>query len=135
MWDLNVKSTFFLIAESFDLLKKAGIGANIMVISSIASKAPPFMFGVYGMTKAALDNMVWGLSKELMEEDIRINGVAPGLIMTEFSGNLWKGNTTSNKRSMGTSEEIGSAVATICSKDGSFMNGEVYPVHGGFAKL
>ena len=99
MWDLNVKSTFFLIAESFALLKKAGKGANVMVISSIASKMPPNMLGIYGMTKAALDNMVWGLSKELMEEDIRVNGLAPGLIMTEFSGNLWKGNNTVNKRS------------------------------------
>jgi NAD(P)-dependent dehydrogenase (short-subunit alcohol dehydrogenase family) len=32
------------------------------------------------MTKAALDNMVKGLSQELRPDGIRINSLAPGLI-------------------------------------------------------
>ena len=55
--------------------------------------------------------------------------------MTEFSGVLWKNNEGVHPKSKGKSEEIGSVSATICSKDGSFMNGEVYQVHGGFPKL
>jgi NAD(P)-dependent dehydrogenase (short-subunit alcohol dehydrogenase family) len=70
-----------------------------------------------------------------MGDDIRVNGIAPGLIMTEFSGVLWKENEGVHPKSKGKSEEIGSVAATICSKDGSFMNGEVYQVHGGFPKL
>ena len=85
-------------------MKKAGKGANILVISSVAGKNPQYMLGVYGMTKAALDNMVVWMAKELMDDSIRINGLAPGLIMTEFSGNLWKGNTTVDEKSKGTQE-------------------------------
>jgi dehydrogenase/reductase SDR family protein 4 len=99
LWDLNVKATFFLIKESFDLLKKAGKEANILVISSVAGTNPHPTLGVYGMTKAALDNMVKWMSKELMYEDIRVNGLAPGLILTEFSGPLWKGNEHVPKKS------------------------------------
>ena len=44
------------------------------------------------MTKAALDNMVVWMAHELMSDGIRVNGIGPGLIMTEFSGPLWKGN-------------------------------------------
>ena len=87
------------------------------------------------MTKAALDNMVVFLANELMADGIRINGLAPGLIKTEFSGPLWN-NPNVSKESIGEASQIGSVAATICSKhDGGFMNGEIYQVHGGFAKL
>ncbi len=135
MWDLNVKSIFFLIKESKELLKKAGKEANILVISSVAGKHPNPMLGVYDMTKAALDNMVVWLSKELMDEDIRVNAIAPGLIKTEFAGVLWKENNSIPEKSKGSQEQIGSVAATICSKDGSFVNGEIYYVHGGFPKI
>ena len=46
--------------------------------------------------------------------------------MTEFSGVLWKNNDAVHPKSKGKSEEIAAVAATICSKDGSFINGEVY---------
>ena len=54
--------------------------ANILVISSVTGTHPSFTLGVYAMTKAALDNMVRGLSQELRADGIRINSLAPGLI-------------------------------------------------------
>ena len=133
LWNLNVKSTFFLIKESLEMLKKS-TAANILVVSSVTGKNPNFTIGVYAMTKAALDNMVKGLSEELMGDNIRVNGIAPGLIRTEFSGPLWKMDVP--KQSIGEAHHIGSVAACICSHiDGGFMNGEVYQVNGGFAKL
>ncbi len=70
-----------------------------------------------------------------MDDEIRINCIAPGLIRTEFAGPLWKGNEALHPKSYSTPEFIGSVAATICSKDGTFMNGETYAIHGGFAKL
>ena len=93
MWDLNVKSQFFLIKESHDMLiasKENGGNANICMISSVTGTTPNNLLGVYAMTKAALDNMVKFLAVELMGDGIRINGIAPGLIKTEFSGPLWQ---------------------------------------------
>jgi NAD(P)-dependent dehydrogenase (short-subunit alcohol dehydrogenase family) len=48
---------------------------------------------------------------------------------------LWKENEGVPKEAVGKAEDIGDVVATICSSDGRFMNGEVYQVHGGFPKL
>ena len=65
MWDLNVKSQFFLIKECYEMLmasKEAGGNANICVISSVTGTNPNSSLGVYAMTKAALDNMVKFLS-------------------------------------------------------------------------
>ena len=93
MWDINVKSTFFLIAECKDLLLAGDDGKNICIISSVTGQNPNWMLGVYAMTKAALDNMVNWLSLELMDSGIRVTGIAPGLIATEFSGAIWKNDT------------------------------------------
>ena len=66
-----------------------GKPTNILVISSITGRNPQSTIGVYGATKAALDNIVKGLVVELRGDNIRINSLAPGLIATEFSGPLW----------------------------------------------
>jgi NAD(P)-dependent dehydrogenase (short-subunit alcohol dehydrogenase family) len=70
-----------------------------------------------------------------MSDGIRVTGIAPGLIQTEFSSVLWKDNKEVKPEAIGQSEDIGAVVATICSKDGKFMNAEVYQVHGGFPNL
>ena len=38
-------------------------------------------------------------------------------------------------KSLGKPEEIASVIAMICSKDGSFVNGETYNLTGGFPNL
>lgn len=60
-------------------------------MSSNNGKYPFHPIGIYSMTKAALDNMVQFLAKELMGDGIRVNAVAPGLIKTEFARDLWEG--------------------------------------------
>lgn len=143
LWDLNVKSTFFLIKECKEMLlksvemstKESPKAANILVVSSVTGTNPNYTLGVYAMTKAALDNMVKSLADELMDDGIRVNSIAPGLIRTEFSGALWKKGGPPEK-SMGHACHIGSVAACICShQDGAFMNGSLYHVNGGFAKM
>jgi dehydrogenase/reductase SDR family protein 2 len=88
LWDLNVKSNFFLIKESYDMLlasKEKDGAANICVITSTDGTNPMDVVGLYGATKAALNNMVKFLAQELRVDGIRVNGLAPGLIDTEFS--------------------------------------------------
>ena len=125
MWNINVKSTFFLIKECLPLLRK-GSASNICMISSVTGRNPNYMIGIYGSTKAAMDNMVRWMADELMADGIRVTAIAPGLIETEFSGPLWKGNKELHPMSKGQASDIGAVAATICSVDGKFMNGEVY---------
>mmetsp|Transcript_1351 Transcript_1351/g.857 ORF Transcript_1351/g.857 Transcript_1351/m.857 type:complete len:166 (-) Transcript_1351:131-628(-) len=103
MFSLNVTSYFFSVKEAKHLLEK-GKGANVLMVSSVAGSDPSPMLGVYGMTKSCLNNMVRWLSKELLDENIRVNAISPGLIKTEFAGVLWKENEELNKKSLGTPE-------------------------------
>ena len=116
------------------MIRAAGEGANICIISSVTGQNPTWSLGVYGSTKAALENMVKWMKDELRPDGIRVNGIAPGLIKTEFSGPLWN-NDSVPKESIGSAEQIAGVVATVCCIDGSFMNGDTYQVHGGFPKL
>ena len=114
-----------MIKESKPLLTASGKGSNILVVSSVTGQRPSRFIGVYAMTKAALENMVKFLADELRSDKIRITGIAPGLIRTDFAGPIIQ-NPNLDKASIGEAHQIGSVVACICSEDGSFMNGETY---------
>ena len=88
MFEVNVKSTFFLIKEYLDLLKAAKGQASVLIVSSTAGYSPPDLIGVYGITKTALLGMTKLLGSELKEDNIRVNGIAPGAISTDFLGPL-----------------------------------------------
>jgi len=105
MFNLNVKANFFMIREARELLKNANKGdtkeANILLVSSIEGSRPSPAIGVYGMTKAALNNMAMWMCRELSDDDIRINTISPGLIETDFSQPIWKGNDLVAKKHLG----------------------------------
>lgn len=134
--DVNLKSTFFMIRDSLGLLRKSKTGANVLMTSSMSAVDPFYTIGVYGITKAGINNMVKSLSVELMEDNIRVNAIAPGLVDTEMAAPFIKDNKLINSKNCAQPEQIASVIATICSpQDGSFMNGEIYTVHGGCPRL
>lgn len=131
--NVNLKSCFFMIKESLPLLRVRG--GNVLMTSSLSGVDPFYSIGVYGITKAGINNMVRSLSVELMEDNIRVNAIAPGMVETEMSAPLTKGLQLTEKN-CAKPEHIAAVIATICSPDdGKFMNGEVYTVHGGFPRL
>ncbi|GFN92381.1 dehydrogenase/reductase sdr family member [Plakobranchus ocellatus] len=87
MFDTNVKSSFMLCKEVVPEMVKRGSG-SLLIVASIAAFNPFNMIGVYSLTKTALLGMVKVLAPELAQQNIRINGLAPGLIETKFSNAL-----------------------------------------------
>jgi dehydrogenase/reductase SDR family protein 4 len=135
MFDLNVKSVFFMVKEAKYLLMKSKSDPNILFISSASSVKGLPRVGVYAMTKAAMNNMTEWLATELMEDNIRVNCIAPGLIPTKMSGpivELVNARPEINKKVLGKTDDIGALAATICSEECIFINGESILIHGGF---
>ena len=54
----------------------------------------------------------------------------PGLIKTNFSKPI---QSAVPEKFHGTSEQLGSVMATICSDDGSFMKGTIVKVDGAYS--
>ena len=94
----------------------------------------------YCTAKAGLIGLTQSLAVEWARYGIRVNAVAPGYTKTELlqqvidSGALNEtvvSNTNALNR-MGTPEEVGKAIAFLCSPDASFITGHTLLVDGAF---
>lgn len=60
-------------------------GANVVVVSSIRGLGGTPFGGLYGSSKAALNQMIKTLACELGPQGIRINGILPGPVLTKMT--------------------------------------------------
>ena len=91
---------------------------------------------LYASSKGAIHTFTRGLAKELAP-DIRVNAVAPGLILTDFHRRFSTkerlkavAENTPLKR-LGKAEDIAAAAVFLCGKGASFITGEVIEINGG----
>jgi NAD(P)-dependent dehydrogenase (short-subunit alcohol dehydrogenase family) len=132
---INTMGTFFCTRE---FVKHASInngsggqGGSIVVVSSVSAESAQIL--AYGMSKAALEAMVIGLSKQLPLEGIRINTVSPGLIDTGLASpeimERMKGFIP--LRRAGDPTEVAKAIEFLLSDDSSYCSGTKLKIAGG----
>jgi 3-oxoacyl-[acyl-carrier protein] reductase len=100
-----------------------GLDGNFGQTNYVASKA-----GVVGMTK------VW--ARELGRYNIRVNAVAPGMILTEMLLSMPENILEASKQKpplkrLGTPEEVANLYLFLASDEASYISGEVIRVDGG----
>jgi 3-oxoacyl-[acyl-carrier protein] reductase len=100
-----------------------GLDGNFGQTNYVASKA-----GVVGMTK------VW--ARELGRYKIRVNAVAPGMILTEMLLSMPEDILEATKqrpplKRLGTPEEVANLYLFLASDEASYITGEVIRVDGG----
>jgi NAD(P)-dependent dehydrogenase (short-subunit alcohol dehydrogenase family) len=115
-----------------------GAGGSIVNLSSgAATLGSPDEFVHYAASKAAVDTLTLGLSKELGPEGVRVNSVQPGAITTDMHTTMGDPDrphrmaATIPLRRPGTAEEIANAVAWLLSDEASYTTGAVLRVAGG----
>ena len=133
IFSVNVENTFFTIKEAFPLLQKTK-NSNILIISSQAGYTPFQGIGIYSVSKTSLLGLVKLLSKELAPFDIRVNGIAPGLIDTRFASAIIDSKEARMNflERPGVPEEISGMAAFVLSEDASFITGENFAISGGW---
>ncbi len=135
--DLNVASTFRICKLAIPYMKKKG--GSIINLSSIAARNGGGGGAViYAASKAAVSTMTRGLAKELAPFKIRVNAIAPGIILTPFHDKYTKPEMLKALMSsipMGrgaTAEEVAGPALFLASEQlASFITGEVLEVNGG----
>lgn len=130
---LNVFSLFKITSLAIPMLKK-GTDANIVNITSIASRHGAPGATIYGAAKGAVDTFTRGLCKELAPT-IRVNSISPGVIDTPFHEKVstpeqlvaWADGNPLKRN--GKPEHIASAIKLVV--ENNFINGESIDVNGG----
>jgi NAD(P)-dependent dehydrogenase (short-subunit alcohol dehydrogenase family) len=91
-WDqamaVNLRHQFFVSQAVIPAMKKAGRG-SIINLSSISWMIPSTGLPVYVTAKAAIVGLTRTLAHELGAENIRVNCILPGAILTERQKKLW----------------------------------------------
>jgi 3-oxoacyl-[acyl-carrier protein] reductase len=117
-------------------------GARIINISSGASKRPETRFGLYAMSKAALDAMTLALAAELGAQGVTVNTVAPGWTATDANASVRQDaalvETVENQTALGRlgdPDDIARVVSFLASDDGGWVTGQYIEASGGFKLL
>tara|TARA_B100001057_G_scaffold489960_1_gene577274 strand:+ start:638 stop:1384 length:747 start_codon:yes stop_codon:yes gene_type:complete len=113
-------------------------GGNIVNVSSAAAKiGSAGQYIDYAVSKAGLDIFTKGLAEEVATENIRVNGVRPGIIETEIHA---KGGIPNRAQLMapkvpmkrsGTPDEVANVIMFLLSEDCSYVTGSTLDVSGG----
>ena len=82
-FDTNLKANYFMLKEYAKIINKsAREDRSILVISSETADMPYDI--PYGLTKAALNRLIEGVSHRFYKSGCRINGLAPGEVYTDM---------------------------------------------------
>jgi NAD(P)-dependent dehydrogenase (short-subunit alcohol dehydrogenase family) len=97
-------------------------------------KASPGIAG-YGVSKAALINLVTQLSVELAP-GVRVNAVAPAVVKTRFAGALYEGREAEAAQAypvgrLGEPEDVGEAAAYLLGDGAGWVTGQTLVLDGG----
>ncbi|MCI2420987.1 SDR family oxidoreductase [Saccharopolyspora sp. K220] len=112
-------------------------GAIVNVSSSAATLGSPHEYVHYAGAKAAVDAMTMGLAKELAEDGVRVNAVAPGLVRTDIHAGAGDAGRVERVVSrvplgrVGEPEEIAPAIGWLLSPESGYATGTVVRVSGG----
>jgi len=149
-WDLiqavNVKGTYFTCQAVLPHMLERGAG-KIVNLASIAAKAGSTTFIHYNVSKASVVALTRNLAVAYGKRGINVNCVCPGIVDTEMWAKidreaaplmgLQPGELTRNRVStialgrMEKPDEVGDAVAFLCSDDARYITGQAINVEGG----
>jgi NAD(P)-dependent dehydrogenase (short-subunit alcohol dehydrogenase family) len=140
-WDathaVNARAPF-LLAQALLPSLSAGGGA-VVNVSSAASSGALADHVAYCASKAALDMVTRGLALEWGPAGVRVNGVAPTVVMTDMGAEVWsapeRGGPMLARIPLGRfaqPEEVADAVAFLASDAAAMITGQTLAVDGGY---
>ncbi len=144
-WDqlfaVNIHASFATCRAAAAGMKRAGRGAIVNISSGAGLQ--PSTTGVQGYcaSKHALVGLTRQLAVELGKHGIRVNSVAPGLVMTDAAKiRRWEGYSEEKRRAklagtalgrLGESEDIANGVFWLASDLSKYVTGQIIRIDGG----
>lgn len=132
--DLNVKALFYAILPTVKIMKAQGGGCIINTSSMVSISGQPSGVG-YPASKFAVSGMTLSLARELAQDNIRVNAVAPGVTRTDMVASLPPEMVARISAKIplgrpGEPEEVANAFLFLASDMASYVTGEILSVDG-----
>lgn len=133
----NVFGARLCVEEAVPLMKTRG-GGRIVVVTTTTAFRVVDDYSSIAVSKAALDALVKYLAVELAPENIVVNAVAPGAVLTDGLRywlsqeeiDRWIARTPMKR--MVRPDEVGRLVAFLCSEEAAMICGQIIPIDGGY---
>lgn len=135
VFETNVLGAYLCAREAARTLPDGG--AIVLVSSMAARLGAPFEYVDYAGSKAAVDALTIGLSRELGPRGIRVNAVRPGLIETEIHASTGRPDRARELGAQtplgrpGRPEEVAEAIVWLLSNAASYVTGGFIDIAGG----
>ena len=141
-FDINIKGTWNMSKAVVPHMPKGGAIVNLSSVTGpmVADTGEV----AYATTKAAVYGFTKGLAAELIKNEVRVNAILPGYIMTPMVEGIAKDSDSSNPDSvvkgiaqgipmgrLGTIEELGELAAFLASNEASYITGQGFVIDGG----
>jgi NAD(P)-dependent dehydrogenase (short-subunit alcohol dehydrogenase family) len=138
IFEVNYFGYYYCSQLAYKIFKKQDkkLNKSIVFISSQAALFGGNLFTHYAPTKAAINTLTKGLSREAIKHNIRVNSVSPGIIMTEGMLKVNKMNLSNISKSIpikriGHPKEVADVILKISEKESEGIYGNIVPVSGG----
>ena len=134
----NLLGNLWVLQATVPALVAAG-GGVIVNIASVLGHRPLPQTGIYAASKAAVIQMTRSAALELARDNIRVNALAPGYIMTDLNREFLQSEEGARlvkkvpMRRFATIEELSAALIFLLDPQNSYMTGETLTIDGGMA--
>lgn len=143
-FDINIKGTWTVTKAVLPFMKEKKYGRIINLSSVTGPMVADAGEVAYATTKAALIGFTKGLAIEVVEDNITVNAIMPGYIMTPMVEGIAIDSNRENPESvvkgiadgipmkrLGTIEELGKLALFLGSEDSSYITGQGFVIDGG----
>jgi len=136
--DINLLGSLWTLQASVPALKAVG-GGVIVNIASVLGHRPLPHTGIYAMSKAAIIQMTRAAALELARDNIRVNALAPGYVITDLNRDFLTSDAGVNLqkrtalRRFANPAELMPALLFLLNPANSYMTGETLTIDGGMS--
>ncbi|MFC3200008.1 SDR family NAD(P)-dependent oxidoreductase [Parapedobacter deserti] len=134
----NLYGPFFCCREYLRKRKKSSAEGNIIFISSIHEDVNTAGNADYNASKAGIKNFSRSLALELADKNIRVNNIAPGMILTEMNQEALSDGAVRKAKEQhipmkraGKPEDVAHVAVFLASPASGYVTGATYVVDGG----
>jgi NAD(P)-dependent dehydrogenase (short-subunit alcohol dehydrogenase family) len=149
-WNLHVMAAVRIVRGLVPSMRQRG-GGVVLNNASICASQPLWYEPIYNTTKSALVMLSKNMANEFVGDNIRVNAINPGLVLTPDwiktakqltadTGGDWQGylqgvaDENAPIRRFATPEELADFVVFLCSPRASYSVGSTYFVDGGMQR-